>query len=426
MKLAAAILFVPLLACAEVRTLTLKEAVEMAIRQNPDLVMARLDRVKSQLAVDVQRDPFSPKVFAGSGAAYTNGFPLTINGNPPSLMEARAVMTIYSRPQTYLVAEARENARGSDIEVSRQQDEVVYRTASLYLNAQQLGRASESAARQVDGLQRVLDNVRLRVADGRELPIQARKAELDVAKARQRSEGLRLDRENAESSLALVLGLGPDDRVRPVPDEQIQPVIPNSEETSVEDALANNKQMKLLQSQMQAKSLEVKSYQSQRWPTVDLIAQYSMLAKYNFDYYSSTAAFQRHNGQLGASFSVPLLMGRSSKAYAAQGEADLAKLRTQYNTLRHQLVADSRKAFEDVKRAEMARDVAKLDLEVAREQLQVYEAQYDEGRISIREVETARVQESEKSLAYYQSQNDLEKVRLNLLRQTGTLSAALR
>ena len=297
---------------------------------------------------------------------------------------------------------------------------------SFFLEAEQAGRAASAAQKQVESLQKVLDEVQQRVAEGRELPIQSKRAELDTARARQRAQALVSDQDNAESSVALVLGFGAEDRVRPLPGHEQALPLPESEQTAVEDALANNKQMRLLQSQMQAKSLEVKSYQSSRWPQIDLVAQYSLLAEYNFKDFYNIRRFQRNNGQLGASFTLPFLVGKSAHAYAGQGEADLAKLRTQYNLLRNQVTADSRKAFQDVKNAGSAREVAKLDLDVAREQLNIFLAQHDEGRVSIREVEGARVQESDKWLAFYQAQNELDRLRLNLLRQTGTLSAALK
>ena len=162
--------FASLLIRAEVRTLTLKEAVDLAIRQNPNLVIARLDRVKSQLAVDIARDPFVPKIYGGSGAAWTSGFPQTINGNPPAIFEARAIMSIYNRPQSFLVAEARENVRGAEIDVQRQQDDIVYRTASLFMDAVQIGRSATAAQKQVQSQEKVLEEVRQRVAEGRELP----------------------------------------------------------------------------------------------------------------------------------------------------------------------------------------------------------------------------------------------------------------
>jgi len=53
-------------------------------------------------------------------------------------------------------------------------------------------------------------------------------------------------------------------------------------------------------------------------------------------------------------------------------------------------------------------------------------AQLAEGRVDQLRVDDARLNEQEKWIAFYESQHALEKARLNLLRQTGTLVAALR
>ena len=61
------------LAQAQVRTITLKEAVDLAAKQNPEVALARLEESKAQQAVRIARDPFVPKVVAGSGLAYSSG-----------------------------------------------------------------------------------------------------------------------------------------------------------------------------------------------------------------------------------------------------------------------------------------------------------------------------------------------------------------
>ena len=46
--------------------------------------------------------------------------------------------------------------------------------------------------------------------------------------------------------------------------------------------MSNSKEIRLLESRMQEKSLEIKSYKAARLPQVGLVAQYNLLAKYNF------------------------------------------------------------------------------------------------------------------------------------------------
>ena len=111
---------------------------------------------------------------------------------------------------------------------------------------------------------------------------------------------------------------------------------------------------------------------------------------------------------------------------ASQAQADIMELRTQMNKTRSRIELDTQKSFQDVQRALTASEVAKLDLEYGREEVSVLLAQLAEGRVDQLRVDDARLNEQEKWIAFYESQHALEKARLNLLRQTGTLVAALR
>ena len=425
MKTLAVLLLSALCAFAEVRTMTLRQALDLALAQNPDLMIARLDQQKARTQVTIARDPFLPKVFGGSGAAKTWGFPTSIDGNAPSIFEARTQMALFDRPQTYQIAEANENVRGAQIDVARQQDEVAYRVASLFLDAEQAARSLAAAEREAENLARVRELVDARVADGRELPIETKKANLASLRTRQRVDSLSLDLINAQTSLAVVLGLEPNDRVQAAQEDRPALAMPESEESSISAALDRSPELKRLESNMQSKMLEIKSYRAMRLPKVNLVAQYSLLGKYN-NYLDYFRAFQRNNAELGASIEVPLLVGRASAAYATQAELDIAKLKIEVSRTRSRIAADLRRGFQDVKQADTAREVARADLDVARDQLTLDLAQMDEGRIPMAAVEQARAMEQEKWMAYYEAQHGAESARLNLLKQTGTLLAALK
>jgi len=416
MKLYALLLMLPLCASAAVKTMTLRQALDIALSQNPDLLLARLDQEKARSQVTIVREPFVPKVYAGSGAAWTTGFPNSIEGSAPSIVQARTVMALFNRPQSYLVAQANEGVRGAAIQAALREQEVVYRVASLFLDAEQAGRSLEAAQRQAESLVRVRELTGQRVAEGRELAIESRKVNLAVLRANQHVDALSLDLINAETALALALGMNPDDRVRAAVEERAAVDVPVSEEESIERALENSNELKTLESNMQSKTLEIRSYRA--------VAQYSLFAKYNYqDYF---AKFQRNNAQLGASIEIPLLVGRAPSAQASQAEAEVAKLRIEVARTRARITSDLRRCYQDLKRAESSREVARADLDLAREELTIDLAQMDEGRLPLAKVEEARATENEKWLAYYDAQHAAEVARLNVLRQTGTLEAALR
>jgi outer membrane protein len=409
---------------AEVHTLTLREAVDIAIKQNADVVLARLDEQKAQAAVRIAKDPFSPKVYAGSGLAKTYGYPSSIEGAAPSIVQTRTDMALYNRPKTYELARARENARGTVIATESKSDEIAYQTASLYLDARQMTLNLRSLNLEVESLQRVSEVIKQRIQEGRELPISNTRAAVDLARVRQRAESLQEDLDYAQASLAVVLGYPAADRVQPGDSEPTRLEVPETEPAAVALALENNKDVRRLESQLTAKGLELKGYHAARLPVVNLVAQYALFAKSNYDQFFTH--FQRNNGEVGASIAVPLLVGSAAKGYLTQAETEALELRTQIAQTRNRIELDTQKSYHEMQKASSLHEVARLDLDYAREQVSVFLAQLEEGRATQQSVDDARLNEQEKWIVFYDTQHALENARLNVLRETGTLAAALR
>ncbi len=411
---------------AEVRTLTLQQAIELAVRQNPEVIIARLDEQKAQESVRIAGDSFSPKIIVGSGLAYTSGFPMSVDGSAPSIFQARVIQSLYNKPKSYEVAAAKENARGAGLDIAARREEIAHRTALLYLNGRRAARGVEASRQLIATSEKLAGTVEARVSEGRELPIEARRATLRLAQAKQKLGDFEAVRDQTEAALAVVLGFGPDDRVRTTTDEPITSVkLPADEAASVNTALTNSKEVQRLESAMQAKGLDARAARAARLPQIDLIAQYGLFAKYN-NYEDYFRKFERNNAQVGASIAFPIFPGRGVQARAAQADIEINRLRTQTNAVRDRITLDTRKAWQDIRRAESSRELAELDLEVTREQVSVLLAQSQEGRASVKQVEEARALETEKWLAYYDSLHAVERAQIDLLRQTGTIIAAIK
>lgn len=423
-KLAVAILLAGGLT-AEVHRLTLRQAVELALQQNPEVALARLEEKKAEQAVRMARDPFVPRLVAGSGLAYSSGFPMSIEGATPSIIQAAALADVFNRSQSHRVAAARENRRGAAIGTVAKQQEVAYRTAELYLEAERAARWVEVAARRLEGLARVAASLEARVAEGRELPIESRRAALELARARHQRHALDSECAYLESALAEVLGLEPGDRVQAAGEQRLPPETPASEEEAARTALANSQEVRLLESKLVAKGFDIRAERAARLPKLDLVAQYSLLGRFN-NYEDFFRKFQRHNSQLGVSIQIPLWTGPGVAAAITQAETEAAELRLQIQAARRRITAETARMHRDLKQAESARELARMDLEVAREQVSLLLAQFEEGRAALRQLEEARSLEADKWMAFYAAATALERARLSLLKQTGTLLAALR
>jgi outer membrane protein TolC len=322
------------------------------------------------------------------------------------------------------VAQAKEDARGATLSVAGKRDEVAYRTASLYLDAERAARIGALARKDTESLEKVFETVRAQVGEGRALPLAEKQAALDVARARQTAESLEADQATAETALAIAIGLSADERVRAVEEERRAPALPPSEEQAIQAALESSQELRKLQSQIVSKGLEMRGEKAERWPKMDLVAQYGMLAKFN-NYAEFFQKFQRNNVQLGVSFQLPVFTGSGVSAQIAQAQTEIAHLRIELGNSRNRLTSDLQQAFRDVKKAETASEVAGLDLDVAREQLSMDLAQMQEGRATLRQVEEARVIENHKWIAFYDAQYALEKAKWSVLRLTGAVVASV-
>ncbi len=411
-------------AFAEVHPLTLRQAVDLALKENPDLVLARLDEQKAQAAIRVAKDPFIPKVYAGSGAAKVWGYPTSIEGAAPSIIQTRTDMALFNRSKTYELARVRETARGVEVDTQSKSDQIAYQTATLFLQAEQMARSAQSLQLEVESLKRVGTAIGLQVDEGRRLPIENKRVAVDLARASQRFEALGGDLDYAEASLAVVLGYLAADRVQPMQEERAAFEVPATEQAAIELALQNSTDIRKLESQLQAKGFEVREDQAARLPVVDLVAQYELLAK--TDYEGFFNRFQRNNGELGVSIQIPLLTGSASKALAAQAQIDILQLRTQMGQVRNRIQLDTEKSYRELQKATSAQEVARLDLDYTRDQVSMLLAQLGEGRATAQQVDDARLAEQEKWIALYDAQHLVENARLDVLRQTGTLQAALR
>jgi outer membrane protein TolC len=417
------LLFIPLLN-AEVHSLTLQQALELAARQNPEVILARLDEQRAVEGVKVAIDPFRPKVYGGSGLAYEYGYPNSIDGNAPSIIQLKTDMALFNRPKSYEVASARETARGSQFNAQVKAEDVAYQAADLFLTAATIAHEGETLSQQLPSLQKVSEAMSAAVNEGSELPLELKRAKVNLAVSQERLSSSQLDLDYYEMMLAVALGFPATDRVRTVDSDLSATPTPPTEEDAADMALRNNRQLRQMRSQVLAKQLQVRSFRAAFLPQVNLVAQYSLFAKYNYsDYFQH---FQRNNYQVGASITIPVLVGSASKGLAEQNNTDLQKIRIQMDQTRNRIISDTRRSYEQWKKAENIRDLSRLQLDLAREELTVLLAKQGEGQVPMSRVEQARLEESNRWIALYEAETQVTRTKLAILRETGTLLAVVR
>jgi outer membrane protein TolC len=412
-------------AWGEPRPLTLQQAVDLALRQNSDLLLAKLDEEKARLGVREARAPFVPRIAVGSGLAYSSGFPLSIEGSAPSLVQAQGSQFVYNRPQSMRVKEAREMAGAAEHATGARAEEIAFRVATTYLDWERAVRAAAAAGRQVETVRRVEQLVEERVSAGRDLPLERTRARVETARARARHQDLESHAALLEATLRSDLGLA-EDSITPVETRlPTQTTMPETEETAVQAAVAASKEIKRLEAVARAKGYQIEAEKAAKYPRADLVAQYAMLTRFNH-YEDFFRTFERHNGQLGLSVQLPVFARGQIGPRVAQAQTEAEQAGLRLRAARAGAALEARRLFRETRQADSARDLSRLELDLARESLTVSLARFDEGRVVLREVEQARLLEAQKWEVFYDAQTTADKARLNLLRQTGGLLAALR
>ena len=161
---------------AETHTLTLKQAVDRAAAQNPEVVMARMDELKADQAIRIAKDPFSTHIGAAADWLTATAIRSALKARRRQFFRRRRAEYLFNRPQIWTVAQSKENAKGAGMAVELKRDDIAYRVATMYVDVERAFKLEDALQKQVESLDKVLQTVDARVQLGRELPMAKQEA----------------------------------------------------------------------------------------------------------------------------------------------------------------------------------------------------------------------------------------------------------
>jgi outer membrane protein TolC len=399
--------------------LTLKEAVALAVQNSRELALARVQSNVADKTVAFNRAQFLPNLYSGSGAAYTYGFPLTAAGGAPSVFNTEYVQTVFNPPLRGEFRASQERAEAQRLGIDQVRDAVILHTASAYLELAKVRHSLELLRRERQSAQRIVDVTRERLSAGVELPIELTRAQLSAARIEQRVVHLEGREETLEGELRGLMGLPADERIEVATEE-----LPASAEQPVRQlvdlALVNNIELKQAEAERRAREHLLKGQRGGYWPTLDLMGEYSLYSNVNnFDQFFRR--FRRHSLNLGVGVRIPIFSSRTTAAVAL-AKSGLSAAELQVKSKRSDLEVEVRRQARRTRELDVNREVARLDLQLAQENLGVLQAQFQEGRASLRDLEKARLEESDKWMAFLDTDYERQQAQLELLRATGQLA----
>ena len=254
----------------EQQPLTLRRAVTLAVENSSELALAKARYAVAEQQEAQARAPFHPSLFTGSGAAYTDGFPMTPGGAAPAIFNLSYVQTLFNPPLRGQARAAEQRVEVERLGLERSKNHVILRTALVFLDLVQVRQALEVQRRARDATRRIQDITRSRVAEGKELPIETVRAELSGARAEQRIIQLEGREETLGTELGELIGRRSDRPLQVVPDT----LAPQPEQPTVDLvvlALANNVELQQADVERRARADRLKGERGGYWPSVDLV-----------------------------------------------------------------------------------------------------------------------------------------------------------
>ena len=191
-------------------TLTLKRTVEMALANSRDIRAARMQASLAQQSADVAKAEFLPNLYAGSGAAYTNGIPQNPGGRAPAPLSVWYTQQLINQPLKGQWREAEQQARSQALALDEVRNLVIERTAGTYLEIVKLRHGLELLKQQEASAQKILGVTQERAGEGLELPIETTRAQLTSARIKQRVLQLEGRQQELEAYLRIQTGLQPE------------------------------------------------------------------------------------------------------------------------------------------------------------------------------------------------------------------------
>jgi outer membrane protein TolC len=278
----------------------------------------------------------------------------------------------------------------------------------------------ELLRKEQESAEKILGVTRERQGEGFELPVEVTKAQLTKAQVVQRILHLEGREDELEVFLRYQLGLSVTQPIEVSPEE-----LPGEAEQAgdnlVAAAMISNTGLRLAESDVRAKEFRLKGERRGYFPTLELVSIYSVLGRFNnYDRFFQPGSFQRNNLNAGINMQVPIFSAKI-RADVGLAQVNLDAAKVNLANKRTELSAEVRQKTRKVRESDAAKEVARLELQLAQQNVAVLQAQFDEGKLSLSDMEKARLDENEKWMAYLDTGFQKQQAQLELLRTAGQL-----
>src|SRR5438128_2375447 len=398
--------------------LPLKRAVELALSHATTAAVAGANQQRAFAAYREARNQIVPQFVLGSGLGKSWGFPLSLEGSAPAILNLTSQSALINPALRDFVHAAKTEWQATSIQTKDQRNQVIQETVLSYAELSKwealrkhLGEEQENALK----MEQIVDQ---RIQEGVDKPLARNQAKVITARVRLRLAEAQGAIDVLRNRLSQLTGL-------PAPSIETMPEsMPPLPEVKQEDDLAGravptSPTVQAAESRAIAQDIRARGEHRAMWPSVDFAAQYAMLSRYNnYDKFFQAKSFQRNNATLGVAIRFPFL-SPSQHARAQAADAEALRARKEAEAAKNQVSEETLKLQRSVEQLAAAQEVADLEYQVAQSNLEAIQIRVDAGTATLHDAEDARNQAGERFNTLQDANFELERARIILLRATG-------
>lgn len=413
---------------AQPRPLSLREAVEAAVRLSPQIQIAKLRTLESRGQYGVVRSGYLPQLNAQvSNSLQTSnlrGIGLSFPGIPPRIgpfqvFDARPSLqqTVFDYSLVKQMSAARKRIQQSEFDAESLREATLLGVVDLYLRTLQAQARADATQARIDNAEALLRQAKdfLEVGTGNRLDMvraQSRLENENVALAQQK-------RDVATTKLLLLdtIGLPIDEEIELTEELALSETALEELAAIEREALARRPEILAVASRLEAARLEVGGAKAERLPTLGFAADYGV----NGQRIGTSLSTYNVRGVLN----VPVFQGGRIRAEVQQAQSRLEQVEQEKRDIESQIRLDVRAARLQLEAAEASARAAQRAGAAADESVELAQLRFEAGLTSNIDVVAAQQDQAQVDELEIQTLYDFYLARANLAKAAGDVAAFL-
>jgi outer membrane protein TolC len=379
---------------AKALKLTLQEAVQLALKQNPQVLIANLSLAQSVQDQNLARAGLLPQadfqtvdramrynIYALFGSKFPG---IAEHGGPFQFFQAgpNFGMPIFDLTLWRRLQSARQGIRASAAQETTVREQTALLVVSQYLGGMRAGAAVVAAKSRVDLAQALYDQASDLQKNGVGTGLDTLRSNVELQNEKQRLIEAQTQEEIALYGLVRLLNLDPHQKVELADQPSFFQTPEFVASESIEQALATRPEMKTLEARERVARLAIRAAAESRLPSVNLGGDWA------YQGLSLASSIPSYTFQI--SFDVPIITSGRIHAQIARSNLEVKKVMQERSDLRDQIALEVKTGVAQLESARHEVEVANLGVQLAQEEVTQARDRFQAGVANNIEVITAQ------------------------------------